>query len=306
MSNKFRTAFSFTNNPKVNWFPGHMAKIYRELPNHMKKIDILIEVRDARIPITSGNPELLKYMTPNTRRLILFNKFDLCDKNKTTEIIKNNFKEEETMILSVKTQANIKKILEKISKEKKEFKTIGVWAMVCGIPNVGKSSLINVLRAIGNKDIKAGKLTYGAKKGDLPTTTRHVDFFRVSKEPNIYIMDSPGIIPPKLNRYNLDSFKLSACRNIKSIIVEKEWICDYIIYNLNLKRERKYVNALKLHDVCDDISFITQTMMKQFGKQSENDVHDLIIKKFNEGELGNVTFDESNIKELTIVNDFVK
>ena len=64
MKASFRTQFTMKNNPKFNWFPGHMAKIYHELPGHMKKIDILLEIRDSRIPITSGNPELNKYITP--------------------------------------------------------------------------------------------------------------------------------------------------------------------------------------------------------------------------------------------------
>jgi ribosome biogenesis GTPase A len=294
----FRKAFPFLNNPKVNWFPGHMARIYKELPEHIKKIDLLLEVRDCRIPITSGNPELLKFLNPGVKRMILFNKYDLCNKKKTEDIIKNNFKNDETLILSAKTHNNVKKILERIGKEKKEFKIIGVWAMVCGIPNVGKSSIINSLRSIGNQELKKDKLTHNAKKGDLPTTTRHVNFFKVNKEPTIYIMDSPGIIPPKLNRYNLDTFKLSACRNITSNVVEKQWVCDYILFHLNNNSEFNYVKEFKLNNPTDDIIELTKQIREKYLKNSDNDVYDVFIKKFNEGDLGRVTFDEENIKEL--------
>lgn len=296
---KFRTQFTFKSNPSVNWFPGHMNKVYKELPEQFKKIDILLEVRDARLPITSGNPELLKYMTPNIKRIILFNKFDLCNKELTQKIIKNNFKECETMIMSAKTKDNVQRILERISKEKKEFKTIGTWAMVCGIPNVGKSSIINALRERGNMHANNKSLAE-AKKGHLPTTTRHIDFFRVSDNPNIYIMDSPGIIPPKLNRYNLDSFKLSSCRNIKSLVVEKNWVSDFILFQLNQNHQTKYVESLKLKEATDDIHLLLEQMTSTF-KKTENECHDLIIKRFNDGDLGKVTMDEDSIRELAII-----
>lgn len=311
----FRKQFSMVNNPKVNWFPGHMAKIYKDLPNQLKKIDILLEVRDSRIPITSGNPELLKYLhksNKNIKRIILFNKYDLCNKEKTNNIINNNFVkcnlkntkdkstkviDTEVIILSAKTQSNVKKMLENISKSKKEFNTIGTWGLICGIPNVGKSSLINSLRSIGNS-LTNNKSTNIAKKGDLPTTTKHIDYFRVYDKPNIFILDSPGIVPPKLNRYNLDSFKLSACRNIKDIIVEKEWVSDYVLFKLNEAQQFKYVKCFNLKEPTDNISKFIEEIKKNFKKQSNNDVYDLFIKKFNEGLLGEITLDEDEIKEL--------
>lgn len=302
---KFRSNFTIDTNIKVNWFPGHMNRIYNDLPNYMNKIDVLLEVRDCRNPISSGNPELLKYMHPGIKRIILFNKFDLCDKKKTEAIIKNNFKSNESLILSAKSQGNVRKILEKISQEKKEFNLIGVWCMVIGIPNVGKSSIINVLRTVGNEMSKT-KLTYGSKIGDLPTTTRHIDYFKISSNPNIFIMDSPGVMPPKINRYNLDFLKLSASRNISSHIVEKQWICDYILFNLNISKQDKYVSALKLDSKSDNINEVISQIKEKFLKQNDNDAYDLIIKKFNDGELGNLTFDEENIKELVIRKNISK
>lgn len=299
MNSSFRTKFTLKSNPKFNWFPGHMAKIYNDLPSYFKKIDILLEIRDSRTPITSGNPELLKYMTPNIKRLILFNKYDLCNKKLTDEIIKNNFKNDETIILSAKKNTNVKKILDRISKEKKDFKTVGIWGMVCGIPNVGKSTLINSLRGMGNT-LSENKSTSVAKKGDLPTTTKHVSYFRVFDKPNIFIMDSPGILPPKVNRYNMDSFKLSACRNVKDFLVEKNWVCDYILFNLNVQKQSQYVKVLKLEKPTDDIGFLIDHMINVF-KKSENDCYDYIIKKFNNGELGEVTLDEVDMKELVVV-----
>lgn len=303
---KFRSTFTIDTKVKVNWFPGHMNRIYNDLPNYMNKIDVLLEVRDCRNPISSGNPELLKFMNPSIKRIILFNKFDLCDKKKTESIIKNNFKSNEALILSAKSQGNVRKILEKISQEKKQFNLIGVWCMVIGIPNVGKSSIINVLRTVGNELSKTNKITNGSKIGDLPTTTRHVDYFKISSSPNIFIMDTPGVMPPKINRYNLDFLKLSASRNISNNIVEKQWICDYILYNLNISKQDKYVSSLKLDSKTDDIKELVTQVKDKFQKQNDNEIYDLIIKKFNEGELGNITFDEENLKELVISKNLNK
>jgi ribosome biogenesis GTPase A len=79
MKTKFREQFILPKGFKMNWFPGHMARTYRILPEHLKKIDIFLEIRDSRIPLTSGNPELDHIITPNIKRFVLFNKFDLCD-----------------------------------------------------------------------------------------------------------------------------------------------------------------------------------------------------------------------------------
>lgn len=76
---KFREEFKFPKNFKINWFPGHMAKTYRLLPENLKKADLFLEIRDSRIPITSANTELDKIIPENVKRYIIFNKFDLCD-----------------------------------------------------------------------------------------------------------------------------------------------------------------------------------------------------------------------------------
>jgi ribosome biogenesis GTPase A len=79
MKINFKDTFSFPKNFKINWFPGHMAKTYRLLPETLKKVDIFLEIRDCRIPLTSGNEELDKIIPANIKRLILFNKLDICN-----------------------------------------------------------------------------------------------------------------------------------------------------------------------------------------------------------------------------------
>ncbi len=79
MKKKIVEEFIFPSNFKINWYPGHINKTYRLLPEQIKKIDLFLEMRDSRIPISSANPELNHLLTENVKRIILFNKFDICD-----------------------------------------------------------------------------------------------------------------------------------------------------------------------------------------------------------------------------------
>lgn len=79
MKTIIKDEFKFPKNFKMNWFPGHMAKTYRLLPEKLKNVDLFLEIRDCRIPLASANPELDKIIPPNIKRYILFNKYDLCD-----------------------------------------------------------------------------------------------------------------------------------------------------------------------------------------------------------------------------------
>jgi ribosome biogenesis GTPase A len=90
MKTQFREAFKFPKDFKINWYPGHMAKTYRLLPNNIKKVDVFLEVRDCRIPISSGNSELNQLIPPHVKRIILFNKYDLCDQVYLCNIVEKN------------------------------------------------------------------------------------------------------------------------------------------------------------------------------------------------------------------------
>ncbi len=292
-------------NFKLNWFPGHMAKTYRVLPEAMKKVDIFLEVRDSRIPISSGNCELDVLIPPNVKRFIFFNKFDLCDRNKTEKIVQKYLKESDNeqirnakyMFLSAKTGLNLKKIVDLVIRENNpKFKTVGTWCMVGGIPNVGKSTMINAFRTM-SYDLKELETKKKATTGVHATTTRHIDFFKVNASPVIYIMDTPGIMQPKI--YNPESgLKLSICGNIKEKIAGKEIICDYLLFHLNKENVLEYKKAFRLQNQVKDLSELLKHVMEQFKIQNSNHAFDFILKYFKDGRLGNITFDENIPKEL--------
>lgn len=178
---------------KINWYPGHMAKAQRLLLDQLRQVDLILEVCDARLPVSSRNPELVA-MIRNKRHLLLMNKCDLAEAAATAQRVKL-FRDQGVNVLSLEAHRLKKK--ELISKidfltrdlvEKNLAKGIRktVKALVIGVPNVGKSTVINHLR--GNNI---------AKTGDLPGVTRAQQSVRIT--PYLELLDTPGILPPRLD-----------------------------------------------------------------------------------------------------------
>lgn len=141
----------FANLPRgVNWYPGHMRKTMRNLGDDLKKVNMFIEVRDARIPMTSHNPELIKLVPPQMRKIVVYNKIDLANVRKTTELLKRMDSDEKTIAsftMSTKENVNVNKLVKLLAQHcPAEFRTVGAWVMIGGMPNLGKSTIINSLR----------------------------------------------------------------------------------------------------------------------------------------------------------------
>lgn len=190
---------------KINWYPGHMKKTKDLIKENMPLIDIVLEVVDARIPLSSKNPDIAGF-AKNKKRVIVINKSDLVTKEELNfwkKFFKENNFADEVLELSAETGFNIKTlytIIEKVSKEKKErllkkgLRKVNTRLMVAGIPNVGKSRLINRI---------VGKSSAGV--GNKPGFTRGKQWIRIKE--GLELLDTPGILWPKFENqevgYNL-------------------------------------------------------------------------------------------------------
>ena len=182
------------NSQNINWYPGHMDKARRDMQEKLKAIDVVIEIRDARIPNASRNP-ILDSLSNNKPRLIILSKLDLADPIETDKWLEFlNVDNQKAISLDINDGKNIKKTivsycleLNKARIERQKQKGINprpTRAMVCGIPNVGKSTLINRI---------AGKQS--AKTEDRPGVTRELTWIHADKQ--LDILDTPGVLWPK-------------------------------------------------------------------------------------------------------------
>ncbi|NLY70131.1 MAG: ribosome biogenesis GTPase YlqF [Clostridiales bacterium] len=195
----------------INWYPGHMKKTRELIQKNLKLVDAVIEVVDARIPLSSRNP-IIDELIGNKIRIIALNKIDLADEEATNDWI-SYFEESGYHVASVNSNSGegvpqLFKLLEKIEQDKNKTSSRyrSLRLMIVGVPNVGKSSLIN--RMIGRKS---------AKTGDRPGVTRGKQWLVL--ENNMYLLDTPGILWPKFDDQKTGLY-LAFCGSIKDEIMD--------------------------------------------------------------------------------------
>ncbi|KAF1790708.1 P-loop containing nucleoside triphosphate hydrolase [Phytophthora cactorum] len=288
----FRSKFLYP--AKVNWFPGHMALARRQMVAQMDAVDVLIEVRDARIPWSSANPVLEEAFGKSKPRLVVFNKSDLANSNmqqKVEKQCKNQLGEAtDCLFTSVTKGKRLQAILQWCNKHSQaQFKsTAGSMVMVVGIPNVGKSSLINEFRRLSN----SGKLAKGRSRatvGPTPGVT-------VNDKPAVYVVDTPGVMLPNIPSSET-GMRLALTGAIKDDVVGTELIADYMLFLLNQMKSTRYVDALKLPGPTDNIGELFKLVYKRCGALGkEPDVQDrlaaqFLLAEFRRGAFGNFTLD---------------
>lgn len=242
-----------SNQYNIQWFPGHMAKAKREISQMMKLVDLVIELKDARIPYSSTNP-MINEIIGNKPRLILLNKSDMADKSITKKWI-DYYKKNNIIALDIDsiTGYNIKNIIpyakivlsdEFKKREAKGIKKTSIRAMILGIPNVGKSTLINKLAK--RKAVNVG---------DKPGVTKTQSWIKIS--PELDLLDTPGILWPKFEDKEV-GIKLAMCGSIKDDILDLEALS---INSLDYLKEN-YPDNLKNRYNLEDISISSNELLE--------------------------------------------
>ena len=278
----------------INWYPGHMAKTRRLIKENINMVDIIYEVVDARIPFSSKIKDV-DDLIKDKPKIMIMTKTDLCDINKTNMCAKvyeeEGYKVVMTDLINNKGISDIYSVTSLLLKNlddkrnAKGLKKRAYRALIIGIPNVGKSTLIN--RLVGKK---------AAITGDKPGVTKKLSWIRINKD--LELLDSPGILWPKIDNetqaYNLASFSA-----IKEEILPLGKVACYILDTLNEKYQDNLFNRygnIKYDN--DDVTLAYDTIGKKRGciisggSIDYDKVSSIIIKDLREGKLGKITFDE--------------
>ena len=288
------------NSTNINWYPGHMAKTKRQITEDLKLIDVVIELLDARIPVSSVNPDISQ-ITRNKKRIILLNKCDLADEvqnNKWLQYYKN--KGIPTVLVDSNSGKGIEQVLREINKVMQEDLQIAsnkgrigknIRVMIVGIPNVGKSSFIN----------RISKKT-SATVGNKPGVTKQKQWIRIAN--NIELLDTPGVLWPKFESEEV-GLNLAYTGSIKDEIIEKTEIAYQLLRVLYKNYKKQLLERYKI------LGFIEQdgeeereTILRLMDKIGEKrgaiisggridleKVANIVIEDFRSGKIGRITLE---------------
>ena len=276
----------------LQWFPGHMAKTRRMMTDSLKLVDIAAELLDARIPMASRNPEIDRILG-NKPRVVILNKSDMADPEANKAWIEYFAKKGIAAIeVSCITGKGINKLSayarnvlkEKIERDKQRGINRSIKIMLCGIPNVGKSSLINRV---------AGKAV--TKTGDRPGVTRGKQWLRLDN--GVELLDMPGILWPKFESEDV-ALKLAFTGAIRDEIMDVEELACILIKFLREKYEENLKSRYKLDDITDltDYEVLMQIAEKRgfLLKKGEFDTlraANILLDEFRDTRLGNITME---------------
>lgn len=275
----------------INWYPGHMPKTKRLIKEKIDLIDIIYEVLDARMPFSSKLEDVSEIIK-NKPKILIINKYDLCDKKETNKWIEY-YKKEGYKVLTYNLESNpdmtkltelTLEIMKEYSEKRKEkgLAVRKIRALVLGIPNVGKSTLIN--RLAGKKVTLAG---------NTPGVTKQLSWIRVNE--NIELLDSPGILWPKLDEKK--ALNLATFTAIKEEILPLYDVAEYILKMLNKYYKEKLNERYGLSEIDEDIIETLEKIGKKRGcllKGGEIDydkVINIIVCDIKNGYIKEITFD---------------
>lgn len=275
----------------IQWYPGHMAKARREVEQNLKLVDVVIELVDARAPHASSNP-MLQQLIQNKRKIVLLMKSDLADSSKTKEW-NTYFKENKTISLdvNVNNKQDITKVMDLVNKEgmeqqkkrlEKGVQKRSIRALIVGVPNVGKSTLINRL---ANKRI--------AKIGDRPGITKQQQWIKIRQQ--FELLDTPGILWPKFEDESI-GMRLAAIGTIKYELIPTQDVAAFVVNYIDTYYKKMLFKRYQLEeneDMWDTFVHIGKHRgaLESGGQVNFDKVAEIILQDFRSGKLGRITLE---------------
>ena len=280
-----------TNMKNINWYPGHMKKTRELIEENLKMVDLVIEVVDARIPVSSRNP-IIDDLIKGKRRVIALNKSDLADSRASEQWIKH-FKGEgyDSLAMDCAKGSGVNQLFKLLTaiqeeKDKERMRKKPLRMMIVGVPNVGKSSLIN--RMTGRKS---------AKTGDKPGVTRGKQWLALKN--GMQLLDTPGILWPKFQdpKAGLD---LAFCGSIRDEIIDQADLALELIKVLQKDYPDELVARYKLDEISGDAlvnmesiaakrGFILQGKRIDYARCART-----VLDEFRSGKIGNITLEKAD------------
>lgn len=280
------------NTKNINWYPGHMAKTKRLIQENLNLIDVVYEVVDARMPYSSKIKDLDEFIK-NKPRIMVMTKSDLCDNKETNKWIK--YYEEKgykVVLMDLEHNPNMNNLIkatEEMMKEKyqkQEEKGMikrRTRILIVGIPNVGKSTLIN--RLVGKK---------ATNVGNKPGVTKNLNWIRINEK--FELLDSPGILWPKLDEEKV-AFNLASLTAIKEEVLPLYDVVEYILRTLEkyypeILKNRYLVDSIE-EDFIETLEFVGKKRgcLIKGGEIDYDKVINIIINEVKNGIIKNITFD---------------
>lgn len=331
----FRKAFQAIDKEKMTWFPGHMGKGLKQMQQKLKQVDCVIEVHDCRIPFSGRNEDFKHSVSGVKPHILVLNKKDLVDRRLHSKILgkvkEGDGPEKDNVLLTncknqkcdgvrkvIPTAIDLIRNSDRFNRSDEKEHSI----MIIGVPNigkksffalsefvvsqspikfapVGKSSLINILR---NRHLnKKGASAVGGVAGITRSVLTRI---KISEEPLIYLLDTPGILMPNIKNVHY-AMKLALCSCFQDHLVGEDNIADYLLYWLNKQKNFKYVEEMGLENPSDNISEVLVKGATKYGKTIKYKNYDntIVLKPdltaaakhmlqlFRTGELGKVCLD---------------
>lgn len=275
----------------VQWYPGHMTKAKRQMQEDIKLIDLIIELVDARVPLSSRNPDIDE-IGKNKARLILLNKADLADEAQN-EAWKAYFQEKGFYVVKVDSRNGagmkmVQNVIQEACKEKTErdrkrgIKNRPIRAMVAGIPNVGKSTFINTF---------AGKAC--AKTGNKPGVTKGKQWIRLNK--NVELLDTPGILWPKFEDQEVGK-RLAFIGSIKDDILNMEELALELISYLCEKYPGTIEERYHIPEEGEPVDILgaiakVRGCLKKGEELDYTKATGILFEEFRSGKIGRITLE---------------